>query len=286
MVIDMLVQPMLYGEIYTPGDEPDGFGFWSREFGMGHMGPMDWDELQVEMDVCDVQKSVLMPLDVTTACGGHFGTNDQIAMLVAAHPDRLWGFASVDPQVSGAAGELERAFTELGAKGLCLHPAKQGFAPDDAVAEPLYELCERYNKPVVFHAGMSWEPGAELSRSNPLVFEHTIATHPNVRFSLTHFGWPWVRETVAMLLKYPNCYTDTSITYIDSPEEMMQRLFTVDMGPLWYERALSHQVMFASNTPRFRAFKLKRALDTVPMRDDARERLYWGNALRFLEGDE
>ena len=159
-------------------------------------------------------------------------------------------------------------------------------SPDDAVAEPLYKLCERYNKPVVFHAGMSWEPGAELSRSNPLAFEHTIATHPNVRFSLTHFGWPWVRETVAMLLKYPNCYTDTSITYIDSPEEMMQRLFTVDMGPLWYERALSHQVMFASNTPRFRAFKLKRALDTVPMRDDARERLYWGNALRFLEGDE
>ena len=77
MVIDMLVQPMLYSEICTPGDEPDGFGFWSREFGMGHMSPMDWDELQVEMDVCDVQKSVLMPLDVTTAYGGHFGTNDQ-----------------------------------------------------------------------------------------------------------------------------------------------------------------------------------------------------------------
>ena len=95
MVIDMLVHPMLYGEICTPGDEPDGFGFWSREFGMGHMGPMDWDELQVEMDVCDVRKSVLMPLDVTTACGGHFGTNDQIAMLVAAHPDRLWGFACI-----------------------------------------------------------------------------------------------------------------------------------------------------------------------------------------------
>ena len=103
MVIDMLVQPMLYSEICTPGDEPDGFGFWSREFGMGHMSPMDWDELQVEMDVCDVQKSVLMPLDVTTACGGHFGTNDQIAMLVAAHPDRLWGFASVVPQANWSA---------------------------------------------------------------------------------------------------------------------------------------------------------------------------------------
>ena len=76
MVIDMLVHPMLYGEICTPGDEPDGFGFLvTRIWYGGIWAPMDWDELQVEMDVCDVRKSVLMPLDVTTACGGHFGTN-------------------------------------------------------------------------------------------------------------------------------------------------------------------------------------------------------------------
>ena len=89
-----------------------------------------------------------------------------------------------------------------------------------------------------------------------------------------------------MLLKYPNCYADTSITYLDSPEEMMSRLFTVDMGEHWFERSFSHQVMFASNTPRFRAIKLKRALDAVPMPDDVRELLYSGNALRFLDGEE
>ncbi len=125
MVIDMLVHPMLYGEICTPGDEPDGFGFWSREFGMGHMGPMDWDELQVEMDVCDVRKSVLMPLDVTTACGGHFGTNDQIAMLVAAHPDRLWGICERRSAGERCRRRIERAFTELGARGFaCIRQSR------------------------------------------------------------------------------------------------------------------------------------------------------------------
>ena len=138
----------------------------------------------------------------------------------------------------------------------------------------------------MFDAGLSWEPSAPLSACHPLAFERVIMTHPHVRFCLAHFAWPWVREMVAMMLKYPNCYTETSITYLDSPEEMMMRLFTQDMGPLWYERSLSHQVMFASNTPRFRAFKLKRALDAVPMREDARERLYGGTALRFLEGGD
>ena len=44
--------------------------------------------------------------------------------------------------------------------------------------------------------------------------------------------------------------------------------------------------MFGANGPRFRAFKLKRALDKVPMRDYAREGLYHQNALRFLNGGE
>lgn len=286
MVVDMLVHPLLYGEIYTPGDGPEGFEFWEREYGMGHMGPMGWDEIEVELDAGDVQLSALMPIDATTASGGCFATNEQVASIVSAHPDRFVGFASVDPALSDAPERLEHAFRDLGARGLSLHPAKQGFDPSDACAEPLYELCESYDRPVVFHAGMSWEPKAPLSRSHPLAFEDVIMEHPRVRFSLTHFGWPWVRETVAMLLKYPNCYADTSITYLDSPEEMMLRLFTVDMGERWFERSLSHQVMFASNTPRFRAFKLKRALDAVPMADDAREALYSGNALRFLNGGE
>lgn len=129
MVIDMLVHPMLYGEICTPGDEPDGFGFWSREFGMGHMGPMDWDELQVEMDVCDVQKSVLMPLDVTTACGGHFGTNDQIAMLVAAHPDRLWGICERRSAGERCRRRIGARLYRVGGKGALPASCKAGFCP-------------------------------------------------------------------------------------------------------------------------------------------------------------
>ena len=55
---------------------------------------------------------------------------------------------------------------------------------------------------------------------------------------------------------------------------------------MWFERSFPKQVMFASNGPRFRAFKIKRALDKVPMRDYAREGLYYKNALRFLNGKE
>lgn len=282
MPIDMHVHPLVFKEIFSQEE----FAYWEKEFGMGLMGPMDWDEIEAEMNHGSIEKSVLLPLDCTTTSGGWFATNDQVAKLVSLHSDRLIGFASVDPHRPDALEELQRAFDELGAKGVKLNPAKQKFMPDDPIMEPIYQLCEERNRPIIFHSGLSWEPNTPGRYCHPLVFESVLINHPELRVCLAHFAWPWVREMVMLMLKYPNVYTDTSVLYLDSPEESMKRLFTVDMGPLWFERSFPHQVMFASNTPRFRAFKFKRALDEIPMRAATREALYRGNALRFMNGKE
>ena len=85
-----------------------------------------------------------------------------------------------------------------------------------------------------------------------------------------------------LLIKYPNIYTDTSALYMDSPEESIERIMMTDMGSLWVDRALHRQIMFGSNGPRFRQFKLLRGLEKVPMRERSREEIYYRNALRFM----
>ena len=87
------------------------------------------------------------------------------------------------------------------------------------------------NKPIIFHAGLSWEPDALSKYAHPLAFEEIAIRHPKLRMCLAHFAWPWVREMVMLMIKYPNVYTDTSLLYVDSPEEQMQELFTKDMVP-------------------------------------------------------
>ena len=247
---------------------------------------MSFDELFAEWDICGLTQAALLPLDLTTSAGGWVVTNEQVEQLCRLHPDKFIGFASVDPHRPDAPEVLERAFREQGLRGLKLDPASQRFYPADPIAEPLYRLCEEYGRPVIFHAGLSWEPGALSKYSHPLAFEEVALHHPALRMCLAHFAWPWVREMVMLMIKYPNVYTDTALLYVDSPEEQMMELFTRDMGPMWFERCFPRQVMFGSNGPRFRAFKLKRALDKVPMRDYAREGLYHQNALRFLNGGE
>ncbi|PYG85923.1 hypothetical protein LY28_03077 [Ruminiclostridium sufflavum DSM 19573] len=281
MLIDMHVHPIFYDLICEDAEELE---FRGNTFGVFKQGPMSFDEIFAEMAFGGVEKAALLALDVSTSCGGFVVTNEQLAKLVSAHPDKFFGFASVDPHRRDAADVLKHAFDTLGLHGLKLNPSKQRFYPDDKMMEPLYRLCEEYDKPVIFHSGTSWEPDTPAKYSHPLAFEEVFIRHPDLRCCLAHFGWPWVREMVMLMLKYPNVYTDTSVLYLDSPEESMKRLFTVDMGPLWYERSLCKQVMFASNTPRFRAFKLKQALDKVEMRDYARRALYSENAERFLFG--
>ena len=283
MVIDVHVHPIFYDLIYTGEEEQkfrrDAFGVWKQS-------PMDFDEIFAEMEYGNVERAVLLPLDLTSAAGGWVVSNDQVAAIVRAHPERFIGFAGVDPLRPDAPEVLDRAFGELGLSGLKLNPSRQRFMPDDPRLEPVYRECVEYDQPILFHAGMSWEPNAPARFRPPLLVEEVFIRHPELRCGLAHFGWPWVRETVMLLIKYPNVFADTSVLYLDSPEESIRRLFTGDMGRLWVERAFPRQVMFGSNGPRFRAFKLLRALEALKLEPETRENLYRNNALRFLNGGD
>jgi hypothetical protein len=282
VLIDMHIHPIFYDAVFDSEEELE---FRKNAFGVFKQSPYPYEEMFAEMDYAGVDKAALLPLDLTTTEGGWVVTNEQVARIVADYPDRFIGFASVDPHRPDALEVLDHAFGDLGLLGLKLNPAKQRFYPGDDLMDPIYEKCLEYNRPVMFHAGLSWEPNAITEYATPLKFEHVAVKHPDLRFCMAHFAWPFVREAVMLMIKYPNVYADTSVLYLDSPEESISRLFTQDMGPLWVDRALHKQIMFASNGPRFRQFKILRALEKVPMRDYAREGIYWKNALRFL-GEE
>jgi uncharacterized protein len=283
VIYDIHVHPIFYDQICEDEKEclfrGDTFGVWKQ-------APMSYSEIFAEMDYGGITMANLLPLDLSVSCGGQIVTNQQIADIVASHHDRFSGFASVDPWDEAAVEKLDFAFSKLGLSGLKLNPSKQRFYPSDKPIDPIYKKCIEYNKPILFHAGMSWEPNAPADYSQPLRFEEVFIKYPELRCCLAHFGWPWVRETVMLLLKYPNVYTDTSLLYLDSPEESMTRLFSVDMGRLWFERSFMKQVMFGSNGPRFRAFKIKRGLEAVNFSAEAQDALYWSNAQRFLNGGD
>jgi len=283
MIIDMHVHPIFFEGIC---EDEKTLKFREDQFGIFKQSPYPFDEIFAEMDYGKIDKAVLLPEDLTTVSGGCVVTNEEVQKTVATHPDRFIGFASVDPHRKDALDVLDYAFGELKLSGLKLNPSKQKFYPQDERLKAIYQKCIAYNKPIVFHAGMSWEPDAPAKYSQPIHFDEVAASFPELRMCLSHFGWPWVRETMMLLIKYPNVYTDTSMLYLDSPETFFEYIFQREMDRYTMDRNFGSQVMFGSNTPRFRAFKLKEALETVPMRSATREKIMGTNALRFLGLEE
>lgn len=279
MFIDIHVHPAFYDPIN--GDEAvEEMRHSALDIHKNGTAPLE--HIFNQMRCAGLDRLCLLPEDYTTELGRPVVTNEEVKALVDLAPDKFIGFASVDPFLPDAAEKLEHAFGDLGLKGLKLHPSRQHFYPCDERLNAVYDVCETYKKPIIFHSGLSWEPNTLTKYSRPTEFEELAATRPNLKICLAHFGWPWVQETAMLMIKYPNVYTDTAMMYMDSAEQFMEKVFHQDMGEYWLDHNFPDQVMFGSNAPRFRPVRIKRGLDSLKMREDTRRKVMGENALRFL----
>jgi predicted TIM-barrel fold metal-dependent hydrolase len=281
-IIDIHTHPAFFEAICS---DPAELAFRQQALGLYKTGPAALKHIFNQMNYAGIDRLALLPLDLTSTEGRPVVSNAEIQQIVTLAPERFIGFASVDPFRQDAPEALAAAFERQGMAGLKLHPSRQKFFPASPELFPLYEVCLKYNRPVIFHAGISLEPDTPSCYARPEAFEGVAIRYPQLRFCLAHFGWPWVTETAALMLKYPNIYTDTGLLYFDSAREFFEHVFKKVLGEHWVDRSLRHQVMFGSNNPRFEQIRMLEALRNMGWRESTLELVLGGNALVFL-GEE
>lgn len=279
MFIDMHVHPDFY--------EPINFDEKSLELRHESLnihlnGTASLEHVFNQMDYAGIDKLCLLGMDYSTMHKKPVVSNEEIARLVELAPDRFIGFAGMDPNRDDAVNQLEYAFEVLKLNGLKLNLSRIKMYPMDERLIPLYDICLKYNKPIIFHSGVSLEHDSEIRFSKPLEFEPLAHRYPSLRICLAHFGWPWVQDTAMLMLKFHNVYTDTSLLYFDSAREFYKRVFTHDLAITWIDRSLRHQIMFGSNNPRFEQIRMAKALDELGLRSSTLELIKGKNALVFL----
>lgn len=279
MLIDTHVRPVLYEPICT---DTDRFQRRCDEMNFHKMKPTSIDLLRKQYSLADMRYAVLIPEDCSAQSGMVEISNDEIYQIVSCASDFFIGLASVDPRRGDAGNQLQRAFGELGLAGLALNTTRLKMYPNDPRIIRLVEICRDFDKPVVFHAGFCLEAGSITKFAYPMEFEEVIANNPSVKFCLAHFGWPWVQETAALLLKYDNAYANTALMNFDGPYQLLSRVFERDMDLTWIESNISQKVMFGSDAPRVRPVRSKRGMDAIPFSEGTREQIYWKNAVKFF----
>ena len=278
-MLDFHTHPLLVREMFEI--EPDLFRI-ARDVFFIRNNPQPLQTFLLELDVSGLEQAVLLPIDARTAKGCRICSNELIAEL-CRRSDRFIGFASVDPHRKTAAKELEQAIKKLKLRGLKLAPPMQEFYPNDPkLAYPIYEAAQALKIPVVFHAGMSWEPRVRSKFGQPLLLEDAAFDFPDLNIVIAHFGWPWVNEAVMLALKYPNVYLDTSCLYFDNPTEFLAWVMTKQVPLSAIEKSLRHKIVFGSNYPRVEIKNMVKAVKALGLSEACLQLVFEGNAKKLL----
>jgi uncharacterized protein len=201
-------------------------------------------------------------------------TNGEVAEIVAAHPDRFAGIASVDlSDPIRAVREIRRCVRDHGFVGVRVVPWLWHLPPNDRRYYPVYVACVEEDVPFCTQIGHTGplhpsEPGRPIP-----YLDEVLLDFPELVVVGGHVGYPWIAEVLSLATKYPNFHLDTSAYAVHRlPPEIVE--FMRGRGRT--------RVLFGSNYPMLTASSCLKRLADLQLDAEASELYLSGNARRVF----
>jgi len=240
-----------------------------------------FEQMLEEYTRCGVEKLVLFAWDAETTSRMPRVDNEFVAKVAERYPERIVGFASVDPHKKSAVKDLEYAIRELNLTGLKLHPQVQAFEPNDPAYYPLYSKCVELGVPVTFHTGSTyWGAGLEggggvkLRFSAPMLLDDVAADFPELKLIMAHPGWPWQDEQLAIATHKNNVYIDLSGW---SPKYFQPLLIT------YMTKLIPQKFLFGTDYPMLTPQRWLQDFETLGMSPEIKAMILRENAKKLLK---
>lgn len=224
---------------------------WGDRVAPGTTREAHWEAMQ------DVHRAVVFGLQARAS--DVYVPNDYVAAYVAQHPEKLIGFASVDPSEPGCVEELERAIKVLGLRGLKFGPVCQHVDPNGARVTGALRMAAQLDIPLVWHQGTTFVREASLKGARPFLLDEVCASFPELTIIIAHLGHPWVDEVIAVARKHPRLFLDVS-ALVTRPWQLYTGIVSAQ------EYGIAGKLLFGSDFPLFTPRQTAEALRAVPTR--------------------
>jgi predicted TIM-barrel fold metal-dependent hydrolase len=166
-----------------------------------------------------------------------------------------------------------------------------GVAPNDPKLEPYYALAEELDIPFCLHTGFGppmspymGDPDFRMRYGNPLLLEDVLVRHPDLRIYIAHGGYPFIEETIALMMMYQQVYVDISaINWLLTPEEFhayLQQLMDARLGK---------RIMFGTDQmiwPETVGMSIEAIESATFLTEEQKQDIFFNNAADFLKLDK
>jgi len=192
--------------------------------------------------------------------------NDFIHGEVAASGGRLFGFATLHPDMENAYDEVTRALN-MGLKGVKIHSDMQRVSLLDERMDAIYEACEG-RCPMMLHMG-----DHRYAYDNPPMIPQILRRFPRLQLICAHMGgyseWDSARE----YLKNENVLFDCSSTSFALGAEGLKEI----IGYFGADR-----VMFGSDFPMWDPGEEAKLVQSMNLDAEDTEKIFYKNAQTYL----
>lgn len=216
------------------------------------------DALLRKMDEHGVERAAARPMGGELVYDNSAGNDrllnagSRILALVTANPWRG----------EGALDELKRC-QQLGATGLFLHPARQGFMPIEPVVEPLLQFAAEARWPVMFHTGT-------FVNSDVLAVGEVARRFPHTPFILGCGGF------ADMWFEIPGLMESAANVWLETSHILGNGIRSVMEGPG------ANRVVFGSGEPSNRYACALNCLQNLDLDEATSRRVLHDNARRLF----
>jgi len=267
----------------------------------------EMDEYGVTMHLLSLTSPGVQMLAPDVAVGVAQSANDELAEVIARHPGRFAGLATVAPQVpEQAAKEIERAKTKLKLNGVIINSHTDNEYLDNKKYWPILEAAEAYDMPIYIHprtpsdqmrapmddynmGSAFWGYGIETSTHFVrLMMSGAFDRFPKLTVVLGHMGeavhfWIWrldymskagIQRGETPVKMLPSEYLRRNLRITTSGQENDAALrYSIDTLGVW-------NVMWAIDYPYQGTKSAVHFMDNAPITEAERDAIYWQNAQR------
>ena len=178
---------------------------------------------------------------------------------------------------------LEEFLADGSVRGLKLYPGYEPFYPADPKLDPVYALAEKFDVPVMIHSGDTYTPKGKIKYSHPLHVDDVAVDHSKVKFVICHVGNPWFRDTMEVVYKNENVYTDISGlvlgNFTDRFESFMRKQFT----EMLVYGVQPSKVLYGTDWPISSMDSYLEFMQDLPIPPADRRKIMWENAAKLFK---
>jgi len=206
--------------------------------------------------------------------GTNFSIDSELVANFCKNHEMLIPFGNINPNFHNNVIDEFWKSMKMGVKGFKFYPADHSFDPNTKVMKDIYQLCDTFHLPVVFHTGLTAQKDTEQKFIRPQIFEEIAAENPDLVLILAHGGKPnWHTEAVDMITKFENVYVDTGLVEPKNWETVFPNL-----------EKTSHKILFGSDFPVCGSYKvlLDKISDANIQKEFLENIMYW-NGKRLLQ---